>query len=571
MLFVDGYIICDSRPALAASQSEWSRFGTAKTIVEIAYEQFSDMVELRYGRRTKMLWSAASKADCAAVLAEIGSVVNDALARLAADFHEQDLYMTLEAFDLDTWAGVLEEADHSRRQERRAALLRKAARCCTALAVPFSGAGFASAACAAVALRKTQPPGVDGRHVWARVARGEHAWLCAVVAFYVAHPDGTGDVERGLGLHARLRRAHLGANGDIAAAEMCLEVSVEGPREDCEIFTRSPNGRLLLTPFSRQLAQLWRERHGRRFTCQKRRCDVGKARPLERLRGTMKAVSLGQKVATAALLRLARADAANPSRPSRKSIIGTSRAKLVALAAAAPAPKLSKQLKNFRDTTARRMEQKTACACWPGFGLEPPKLRRKPGDVNGRRLGEPTPQAPSARPAAKAHAAPLRQGHAGPQEDQRPPLQLYAAVVGEGAVQYRRVPALTLEAAACVSVHSLQDLATASLTDCLLLAWLDIIARGKTVRACTGDRGPVCFSAARLCTKAVFHCTERFRRKHRRLADALASTCRAFKSKWAMGDGPGALAIDSMVDMRDRLLSLRRMPLVAGVGRSVLQ
>ena len=118
-----------------------------------------------------------------------------------------------------------------------------------------------------------------------------------VVALYVTHPDGTGDVERGLGLHARLRGVHLGADGDSAAGEICAEIHAEGPAEEKELFQKSDTGVLVFNTFGRRLAELCFERHGRRFATYRKRSDAGKRQPPERLRGTMKGVSIAQKAA----------------------------------------------------------------------------------------------------------------------------------------------------------------------------------------------------------------------------------------------------------------------------------
>ena len=84
-----------------------------------------------------------------------------------------------------------------------------------------------------------------------------------------------GDVERGLGRHAKFRDAHVGSpDSDGAAgssgAELCLEIRIDGPQEQAELFTRSDDGTLLLTDFSRQLATAWLYKLGRRYSCQQK-------------------------------------------------------------------------------------------------------------------------------------------------------------------------------------------------------------------------------------------------------------------------------------------------------------
>ena len=239
-----------------------------------AMDQFSDMLVIRYGSRTRCLWSKTSSSECAPILAEIKSVVEDVLKRLAADFYEQDLYMSFEALDLHKWQTVL-AATQDEKVRCSIPLLRKARRLCDSLRVTWNPEKFAGVVKKAVQFRRQRLPqgDVDNRKVWAHLlaTSPEHAWMLPVVQFYVSHPDGTGDVERGLGEHARFRDSHRGApeGQALSATEMCPEIRKEGPQTAAELFTQTEAGDLQLTDFSRQLAQLWLDTHGRRFACQK--------------------------------------------------------------------------------------------------------------------------------------------------------------------------------------------------------------------------------------------------------------------------------------------------------------
>ena len=62
ILFVEGYIMFDSSAATP-------ELGEAKTITQIVYEQLLDKVRIRYGDRTKYLYSSKHRADIAPVLA----------------------------------------------------------------------------------------------------------------------------------------------------------------------------------------------------------------------------------------------------------------------------------------------------------------------------------------------------------------------------------------------------------------------------------------------------------------------------------------------------------------------
>ena len=57
--------------------------GAAKTITQIVHEQLQDKIQIRYGDRTKYLFTSTSRNDVAPVLAEMKSVVEDVLARLS--------------------------------------------------------------------------------------------------------------------------------------------------------------------------------------------------------------------------------------------------------------------------------------------------------------------------------------------------------------------------------------------------------------------------------------------------------------------------------------------------------
>jgi hypothetical protein len=196
------------------------------------------------------------------------------LKRLAADFYEQDLYMSFEALDLHKWQTVL-AATQDEKVRCSIPLLRKARRLCDSLGVAWNPEKFAQVVKKAVQFRRQRLPqgDVDNRNAWAHLLATsfEHAWMLPVVQFYVSHPDGTGDVERGLGEHARFHDSHRGApeGQALSATEMCPEIRKEGPQTAAELFTQTEAGDLQLTDFSRQLAQLWLDTHGRRFACQK--------------------------------------------------------------------------------------------------------------------------------------------------------------------------------------------------------------------------------------------------------------------------------------------------------------
>ena len=325
ILFVEGYIMFDSGAATP-------ELGAAKTITQIVYEQLLDKVHIPYGDRTKYLYASTHRADIAPVLAEIKSVVEDVLARLSADFHDQEVYMAFEALSLSTWGALLASDDSLARQE---VLMQKARRLWRALGLgdDWASEKFKTLVRGALqhrdCLQKSSVDTPDNRIVWATfcAATPDAQWALPVIQLYVSHPDGTGDVERGLGCHAKFRDAHGGAPDGAGSStpELCLEIRMDGPQDVTDLFTRSDGGTLLFTEFSRELAKTWMSMFGRRFSCQQRaRKDTGRTGTGWRLKGSMKAVSQRQRIATDALVAHAERDGDPGVAKHRATIIGTS-------------------------------------------------------------------------------------------------------------------------------------------------------------------------------------------------------------------------------------------------------
>ena len=334
ILFVQGYIMFDSCATTPA-------LGAAKTITQIVYEQLQDKVCIRYDNRTKYLYTSTSRTDIAPVLAEMKSVVEDALARLAADFHDQEVYMAFEALSLSAWGALLASTQSQARQD---ALLRKARRLWRVLGLVYdwpSDKFMTLVRCALQHRDRLQGNSAetpDNRITWATLcaATPENQWALPVIQLYVSHPDGSGDVERGLGRHAKFRDAHVGAPDGTGGStpELCLEIRIDGPQDVTGLFTKSDSGTLLLTEFSRELAKTWISKFGRRFSCQQNaRKDTGKTGTGWRLRGSMKAVSQRQRIATDALIAQAERDGDPEAARHRATIVGASHGSLMKLVA----------------------------------------------------------------------------------------------------------------------------------------------------------------------------------------------------------------------------------------------
>ena len=468
-------------------------------------------------------------------------------------------------------------------------MLLKFRRLCDALSVPCDAEKFDRLVKAAVRLRQSllRPANadVDNRTVWPLLLAKskDYHWALPVIQFYVAHPDGTSDVERGLGEHARFRDSHQGApdGPDLSATEMCLEIRKEGLQTASALFTQGADGVLLLTDFSRELATLWLERHGRRFACAKPRCDRGKRNTGW---GSLKAVAQLQKSATTTLVAQAARDGGPEAASRRRTIVGTRLAELMRKVAQTDAPKASKKILNFRKTTAQRIEQKTKVASWPGFAPTLPVLRRKPGQTKGQLLG--TPASASSAPATDARAmarravlwsvsrrASAKARAATPSTTARAPTAYPMLVVcdrpssGEPAPKYRKVSASAAARAKSIMVPSHDDLQKADANSDLLMTWMNIVAYGKSVHARDSSEKIVEYKAAVQTVPAVIALSNRFSTKHGHFAKALKSICQSKGSLWRLGraDEKNATSIDDTEALRKKLLSLQRFPHIAGI------
>ena len=101
-LFVEGYILCEPEPlALAAPQ------GTAKTLTQIAMEQFEDAQEFQCGTEVITLSTRTCRTQIEAAMAQMKSVVTDVIKRLDVDFSAHDLYLSFQAMNLKCWQHAL--------------------------------------------------------------------------------------------------------------------------------------------------------------------------------------------------------------------------------------------------------------------------------------------------------------------------------------------------------------------------------------------------------------------------------------------------------------------------------
>ena len=96
-----------------------------------------------------------------------------------------------------------------------------------------------------------------------------------------------------------------------------------------------------------------------------------------------------QEKATNALLKMAEADQAGEesAAPRRRTLLGVDRSKLMRHFGKRDIAPPTKALEHFRKTTADRRSRKTKSSCWPGFGSQPPLMRKKQGMITPSMVG----------------------------------------------------------------------------------------------------------------------------------------------------------------------------------------
>lgn len=548
-LFVDGYILMEpDDPRL-------------QTLTQIVLDQCSGCAEVRYGDRAKVIWTKTTKAECQQTLKEIGTIVEDMLGRINADFSPTDLYMQMEAMDLRAWAsatspgtGSVPASSRDKEPAKALALTRKARALHDALRLRWDAVRWASVVQAAVHEHR-RDPSVDNRRVWARLvllpdthaAKRAAEELELLIRFYVSISDGTGDVERILGRHA----SFLACHGPGALSEACAELVTEGPASEEAVGTHGEQRHLLLTDFSRRCAAMWLALRGRRFGCYKQRVDKGKRSKL-RFHGSLKAVKATTRAAMDNLVAQSRKTAVAGLADRRRTIAGHRRCDLLA-GAAASAANASKPLLNFRKATEDTKRTKAKAGCWRGFDAQLPAARRKDGERLPHMVGAPRTQ------SVPASTPPRRR------TDPRDTSQGQQCTPGASSPLDARTPPKTSKAAVVVVDD---DLPKTKLTPEVLSAWLPAIADGKAVEV-RKSKAKIKFRPA-VHAPVMITISGDFESKHRGLTKSLRSICSRPSSKWRevrLGGQP----VSDLHTLRSFLLSVQRRPLVCGVGSSLAE
>ena len=351
-------------------------------------------------------------------------------------------------------------------------------------------------------------------------------------------------MERLLGRHA----AFLACHGPGALSEACLEIETEGPADESDVATQS-DGRLLLTPFARQCAELWVAWRGRRFGAYKQRCDKGQLAP-HRFPGSLRAVQAKTRAAMDNLVRQAQQDQTPGIADTRRTIVGHRRCDLLK-GAARLKPITSKQLANFRKTTADRLKAKKAGGgLWRGFDKTLPARRQKEGLRLPSMVGAPKPRLVASQLGVVKRALAKTQGR---------------RIRGSGFAGASGTPtAAGTTATPEVEVINVEDdLPTAPLDSKVLSTWLQAVACGKTV-AVNRSKTRIGRKAA-IQKPASVRLTEEFVAKHKGLTTQLRRILKLPLSKWREVSSGGNTICD-LSGMRSFLVKVQRRPLICGVG-----
>ena len=540
----------------------------AKTLTQIAMEQMEPMRVFYYGTKTKVLWSRTARADAQAALTSMQDVVKATQSRVEADLYERDTLMLLEVFNLAEWAAARVlirdacAAKKARGQQRHNRLVRKLRQLAKKLGeedAPAIGE-FDLILPRALRLRRrlASPPGessdatLDNRRIWAAflapALRARHPRLTRLIRFYLSVLDGTGLLERGLGSATGLSSKHLGPlheSGKTLADLLC--VYLDGPDDESEVAARGGgDGELFLTAFSRECAEEWVARHGRRFSCtQKPRKNKGVKRTGWRLAGSDRAVQTGQQKATS-LRALAR------DGQSATTMFGEPAAAFHH-DAQRPAPD---NLKRFNRLTKDRRQAKRHQTTAPAA---PPQPQLRPGGT-------------LAQSATKSAARAGRR------------ISLEARLSADRAVIFVLGSPLRADMAAhfvvraspagvdVVVVPHVTDLVIETLGERDLLVWLAVVAGGKTVIARadvqqgTTAASPACLrhQAATRLSALRLNIASAFAEAHPRLVSGLQAYAASPQSKWKVSVGDGGRAgesvmVTTLADFQSVLRRARRL------------
>ena len=223
-LFREGNIFREC-PSTAAGQA-------AKSATAIAMEQIKYMQDFDYAGRIKDFMDVPPHELFKRGMTEMNAIITPAMGRIATDFAESSLYMSLEIFDLDEWVPLLLRFKNQSLLDMNEAHVVKMKISLRIILNHYSRTHFKNiddwALVVEIAMRhrddllderpqRNTSVGLDHRISWAlAVAKiaDVYPWADIPVRVYLAWMDGTVSVERGLGLHAQVLASHVGTHSD---------------------------------------------------------------------------------------------------------------------------------------------------------------------------------------------------------------------------------------------------------------------------------------------------------------------------------------------------------------------
>jgi hypothetical protein len=465
-------------PSTAAGLDDSDPPSTPMTGTQIAMEQILYIGQVEYANNiTDFHANKSPKHLFAEGMKEMGQVIAAAEARVFADFHESDLYMCLEIFDLDAWLPVLPLASSQSVCSTDTGLrLGRKLRAYFDFFPQVYKTIDDWVLVVAIAVRhknslqqerpqRNPEDRLDHRICWASAAAEIarcHPWADVPVRGYLTWIDGTGSVERALGIHAAVLASHEGRKTRQScddALEMCAELRLDGPAESTQISYQDRYGQDHVGQFGKECAALWLATRARRFGAYKTRKDAGTTKPVRK-------ISSFKKQRT---LQLQALDSISKGGRKYGWLRGSSKDRMADLKKEVMSSRVTptKTLGDFIDTTEKYVQMKTAVGLWRGFSVKQPPLRRiiTQGPASSRN---------------QTQSASVPDTNLVVVE----PLCAITDVVGsDGRLQYRSMTEGALHSATAFTVETIRDVEFGDSAPEKLRVWLHAIATGKTVVA----------------------------------------------------------------------------------------
>ena len=282
------------------------------TMTQIAMSQIEEMRVFEYGNKRKVLWNNGAAPCLKELVARMHVVVDAMISRVQAELFDADLALSLQVFDMARWC------DDNVSVAAHLLLFKQVRGLFRALGLPPQEGQqeFSNAVDPLLAERNRYRALNDGqlmdnRLLWSKwldpTFRGdvvsEH--LPKLIRFYISLSDGTGGVERALGTLANIIGKHSGPlDADGITTWDLVEVNLDGPKQEADIFVAAGEAHFEATEFGRQCQSTYVSAFGKRFMRNtKRRSDLGKQHSggIPRV-GTDKAIQERRRLAVSRLI-----------------------------------------------------------------------------------------------------------------------------------------------------------------------------------------------------------------------------------------------------------------------------